>query len=86
MRPDTGVDQLDLASCPVPTSKHLGRVELTTVPRNLPPGPPQEILLNAHFSSEVVRAGKPAPILPPAYGYTGMEVRPLPVEPEDSLT
>lgn len=60
-----GVDHLDLASCPVPAPKHLGRVELTTVPPNLPSGSPQELLLNAHLSLEVVRAGKPAPVLPP---------------------
>lgn len=67
MRPDTGVGQLDLASCPVPAApQHLGMVELTTEPQNLPPGLPQELLLNAHFSSEVVRAEKPAPVLPPA--------------------
>lgn len=61
-------------------------MELATVPQNLPPGPPQELLLNVHFSSEVVRAGKPAPVLPLTQGYTGMEMGSLPVEPEDSLT
>lgn len=36
-----GVDQLDLASCPAPASKHLGSEELTTVPPNRPQGLPR---------------------------------------------